>query len=139
MAPENTTIEGETMTQMNSTRSVKAPDASAPFTSKALAWVMLAAALLVAAVSFLIGMVPFIVEDDQPNPNVIDCGPALFHANPPPSPLCDAMPDFWTPVAQLGLLLAGCLFVAAIGFGIRAAAARRASGSLNLKGPLPPE
>lgn len=89
---------------------------------------MLAAAVPVAAWSSLFGMAPNIVEDDQGN--VIDCGPALFHGGPRPSPLCDAVPDPWELIAAVGLVIAACMVVVAIAFAIRSArgqASRRRS------------
>jgi len=100
------------------------PVPGAPFRNKVWAWAALASAVPVTAVSSLIGMAPYYVEDAQGD--LIDCGPELFHSSPRPSPLCDALPDFWQPVAQVGLLIAACLVVAAAVFGIRSALARRA-------------
>lgn len=125
------------MTVMDSEAPVSPPVAGAPFRKKVWAWAMLAAAVPVAAVSSLIGMAPHIVEDGQANPNVIDCGPALFHSSPRPSPLCDAVPDLWQPIAGVGLLIAACMVVAAAVFGIRSSLARRASGDRDLNRALP--
>ena len=100
--------------------------------NKVLWWVLLAAAFLVAALSFLIGMAPNIVEDDQAN--VIRCGPALFHVGPRPSALCDAVPDPWRLMAVMGLSIAACMVVAAIALGIWAAVAQRAN---NIPNPKP--
>lgn len=107
---------------MDSEAPVKAPPAAgAPFRNKFWAWAVLAAAVPVAAVSSLIGMAPYYVEDAQGN--VIDCGPALFHSSLRPSPLCDALPDVWQPIAQVGLFIAACMVVAAVAFGIRSSLA----------------
>ena len=117
------------MTIMDSEAPVEAlPVAGAPFRNKVWAWAILAAAVPVAAVSSLIGMAPYYVEDGQTN--VIDCGPSLFHSSPRPSPLCDALPDLWQPIAQVGLVIAACMVVAAAVFGIRSSLARRASSDL---------
>jgi hypothetical protein len=117
------------MTMMDSEASVEAvPVGGAPFRSKVWAWAILAAAVPVAAVSSLIGMAPNYIEDAQSN--VIDCGPFLFHSSPRPSPLCDALPDFWQPIAEVGLVIAACMVVAAAVFGIRSSLARRASSDL---------
>jgi hypothetical protein len=117
------------MTIMDSEAPVEAlPVAGAPFRNKVWAWAILAAAVLVATVSSLIGMAPYYVEDGQTN--VIDCGPSLFHSSPRPSPLCDALPDFWQPIAEVGLVIAACMVVAAAVFGIRSFLVRRAGSDL---------
>jgi len=117
------------MTMMDSESPVEVlPGAGASFRSKVWAWAILAASVPVAAVSSLIGMAPYYVEDGQSN--VIDCGPALFHSSPRPSPVCDVLPDLWAPVAGVGLVIAACMVVAAAVFGIRSSLARRASSEL---------
>jgi hypothetical protein len=57
-------------------------------------------------------MAPDIVEDDQGT--AYDCGAALFHRGPTPSPLCATIPDPWRPAAAAGLLLAACLVLTAV-------------------------
>jgi len=125
-----------TMTGMNSLGSVDAlPDAGAPFRNKARAWAMTAAALLVATVSFLIGIAPYDVEDGQAN--FIQCGRMVFHAGPRPSPFCDAVPFFWGVIAEVGLFIAACMLGAAIAFAIRSAVGRRANRAFTVSDPMP--
>jgi len=124
------------MTTMNSAGSVNAlRDAGAPFRNKVRAWAMTAAALPVATVSFLIGIAPYDVEDDQAN--FIPCGHMLFHAGPRPSPFCDAVPFFWGVIAEVGLFIAACMVGAGIAFAIRSAVGRRANRAHTVSDPLP--
>ena len=95
---------------------------------------MTAAALLVATVSFLIGIASYDVEDDQTN--FIPCGHMLFHAGPRPSPFCDAVPFFWGVIAEVGLFIAACMVGAAIAFAIRPALGRRANRAITVSDPL---
>jgi len=126
------------MTRMNSAGSVNAlPDAGAPFRNMVRAWAITAAALPVATVSFLIGIAPYDVEDDQAN--LIPCGHMLFHAGPRPSPSCDAVPFFWGVIAEVGLFIAACMVGAAIAIAIRSAVGRRANRALTLSDSLPPD
>jgi hypothetical protein len=125
-----------TMAGMNGSGSVNAlVDSGAPFRNKVRAWALTAAALLVAAVSFLIGIASYDVEDDQAN--VIPCGHMLFHAGPRPSPFCDAVPFFWGVIAEVGLFIAVCMVGAAIAFAIRSAVGRRANRALTVSDPSP--
>lgn len=82
--------------------------------------------LPVTVVSLLLGMAPYDVEDNQAN--FIPCGRMLFHVGPRPSSWCEAVP-FWGVVAEVGLVIAACLVLAATLFGIRSAMAQRASGA----------
>src|SRR5664280_3436741 len=124
------------MTRVTSAGSVNAlPDGGAPFRNKVRAWVMAAAALPVATVSFLIGYARYDVEDDQAN--FIPCGHMLFHAGPRPSLSCDAVPFFWGVIAEVGLFIAACMVGAAIAFAIRSAVGRRANRALS--DSLPPD
>jgi hypothetical protein len=102
-------------------------DSRAAFRNKIIAWAILAAALPVAAVSLLIGIAPYYVEDTQGN--VIRCGHTLLHTSPSPSPLCESDLDPWRVFAEAGVVLAACMVLAAIVFGIRSAIARRAHGA----------
>jgi hypothetical protein len=124
------------MTRVDSAGSVnRQPDAGAPFRNKVRARAMIAAALPVAAVSFLIGIVPYDVEDNQAN--VIRCGHMLFHIGGRPSSWCDAVPFFWGVIAEVGLFIAVCLAGAAIAFAIWSAGGRHANQALAESDPLP--
>lgn len=115
------------MTSMDIASSIHAPrDSGAAFRNKVCALAMLAAALPVTVVSLLLGMAPYDVEDTQAN--FIPCGRMLFHVGPRPSSWCEAVP-FWGVVAEVGLVIAACLVLAATLFGIRSAMAQRASGA----------
>ena len=123
------------MTRVNIAGSVnRQPVAGAPFRNKVRSWAMIAAALPVAGVSFLIGIVPYDVEDDQAN--VIRCGHMLFHIGRRPSPWCDAVPFFWGVIAEAGLFIAACLVGAAIAFAIASAGGRHADQALAESDPL---
>ena len=86
---------------------------------------MLAAALPVAAVGSLIGMMPHYAEDDHGN--LIKCGPTRFYVGRRPSPWCNVDFDLWRLIAEVGLCVATGLVVAAIILGIRSAIAQRRS------------
>jgi hypothetical protein len=107
----------------------------AAFRNKVGAWAMLAAALPVTVVSLLIGIAPYDVEDLQGN--FIPCGHTLLHTRPSPSPLCEADVDPWRVVAEAGLVIAACMVLAAIVFGIRSIVAHRATGTPAVSRPLP--
>jgi hypothetical protein len=86
---------------------------------------MLAAALPVAAVGSLIGMMPHYAEDAHGN--LIKCGPTRFYVGRRPSPWCNVDFDLWRLIAEVGLYVATGLVVAAIMLGIRSAVAQRRS------------
>jgi hypothetical protein len=112
---------------MNVASSIHATrDSGAAFRNKVCAWAMLAVALPVTVVSLLIGIAPYDVEDTQGN--FIRCGHTLFHTSPSPSPLCEADLDPWRVIAEAGLVIAACMVLAAIGFGIRSSITKRATG-----------
>jgi len=120
---------------MNVANSIHVPrDSGAAFRNKVCAWAMLAAALPVTVVSLLIAFAPYDVEDTQAN--FIPCGRTLFHTSPSPSPLCQADFDPWRVIAEAGLVIAACMVLAAIVFGIRSAIAQRATGAPAVSRPL---
>ena len=108
------------MTAMNVPSSKHAPRDSGPaLRNKVCAWALLAAAFPLTVVSLLIGIAPNYVEDARGN--VINCGHTLLHASPSPSPACEADLDPWRVIAEAGLVIAACMVLAAIAFGIRSA------------------
>jgi hypothetical protein len=124
------------MTAMDVASSIHSPrDSGAAFRNKIIAWAMLAAALPMTVVSLLIGIAPYDVEDTQGN--FVPCGHTLFHTSPSPSPLCEADLDPWRVIAEAGLVIAACMVLAAIVFGIRSAIARRATGAPAVSRPVP--
>jgi len=110
-------------------------DSGAAFRNRIIAVAMLAAAFPVTVVSLLIGIAPYDVEDTQGN--FIPCGHTLFHTSPSPSPLCEADLDPWRVIAEAGLVIAACMVLAAIVFGIRSAVAWRANNAPAVSRPLP--
>ncbi len=111
---------------MDIATSMPAPHGSgAAFRNKVCAWAMLAAAWPVTVVSLLIGIAPYDVEDTQGN--FIPCGHTLLHTSPSPSRLCEADLDPWRVIAEAGLVIAACMVLAALVFGIRSNIAHRRS------------
>lgn len=110
-------------------------DSGAAFRNKVRALAMLAAALPVTVVSLLIAIAPYDVEDVQGN--FIPCGRTLFHTSPSPSPLCESDLDPWRVITEAGLVVAACMVLAAIVFGIRSAVSMRATGTPAVSSHLP--
>ena len=105
---------------MDVARSPRVPrDPGAAFRNRVWAFAMVAAALPVTAVSLLIGIAPYDVEDTRGS--FVPCGRTLFHTSPSTSPLCEADIDPWRVIAEAGLVIAAGMVLAAIVFGIRSA------------------